>query len=948
MALSAAPSRVVAQPETLCILDFNRLGDEESADWLKRGLADMMITTMNRLGPYRVLNRQRLKEILAEHQLLMGGFADMDTAFRQARLAKAQLLLVGNFALQGDAFTVQVRLLRTTDQRVLSMATWTGSRADVLAAPEQLVMETLANLAKPIDATLLAGIESEIPRTIDVAQAFYRGVEAFDNGEYPKALAYYLEGAREANTFFRIHRAVLKMFSLLGQYDHAVVYAMRLAQALEQEDLQHALEFYFVAAEQSHVRLTHADIAIRIFEKSMQLARAYNRQTGGIEHMKALIKARLDQPPQSNGKALRDHEIQFRIWYGEIDDQLRDRQRMKEREGYWVQEDKTWKQKPVPDPSVFMWKVRAQRELARLYVRQGDMHQALAHYQEILRDYDFINTSSAIGGSSRFYWDHGIRTEAHFMILHHYKQTGQLVRDAFFMHRNRTNVVDGRAPFRREFTATKLDPRARAASLHDDGGHEYYDFSVPQGYQIDAVRLEARVTGVAKFSVNLPNATGWPPQYAFSKRLARFQFGSGTHTRTIAFPAGTEFFSIGTSWGCSKYDDSLRCLWRHLRKSKGSENIRWWKALVTLSPKQRAVASTPSEPTPTTTKADKKLITYRARKLGWEDGVVIRDATTRVYAPEVREDVYAKRWFPFSLNGDIYIYPKDNPRVKVHVPVTINTPEDEFNPSVVKMHDGRIALLWTRGVRSEPRHFFYATTKDFITWETPQRMGFATPKADLNYHYGRLEPLARSYNVVPIPDGYLMLLAQGFVRYSKDLKHWDAPKRVFDHDGYRNRIMRSRDDRLWVVDVHAQNQEVPSQDAVPKGFGFMVTGDGKIFIKRAAIRVWTSVDGKQWTAAKHIHVDKEPSGLWVFPVMADQIAIAVQYNNYYLTWFRSVSIERFQTVDSPVRLLDAGQGPQCYVGREAINCAHVIHDDVFEQKQVILILASERLFERMF
>ena len=37
--------------QTLCVLDFNRLGDDASMDWLQEGLADMIIGTMNGLGP---------------------------------------------------------------------------------------------------------------------------------------------------------------------------------------------------------------------------------------------------------------------------------------------------------------------------------------------------------------------------------------------------------------------------------------------------------------------------------------------------------------------------------------------------------------------------------------------------------------------------------------------------------------------------------------------------------------------------------------------------------------------------------------------------------------------------------------------------------------------------------------------------------------------------------
>ena len=110
----ATPAAAAEPPaQTLCVLDFNRLGDDASMDWLQEGLADMIIGTMNGLGPYQVIERQYLKEILREHGLAAHGLVDSDTAIRQARLAKAQLLLLGSFRRQGDRLTIQVRLIRT-------------------------------------------------------------------------------------------------------------------------------------------------------------------------------------------------------------------------------------------------------------------------------------------------------------------------------------------------------------------------------------------------------------------------------------------------------------------------------------------------------------------------------------------------------------------------------------------------------------------------------------------------------------------------------------------------------------------------------------------------------------------------------------------------------------------------------------------------------------------
>ena len=85
----------------------------------------------------------------------------------------------------------------------------------------------------PLDPGKLEGIENLIPATIDEAKSYYHGVRAFDDGQYPEALAHYLDAARDAGDFRKAHPAVLEMYYLLGRSEHAVLFARELARSYE-------------------------------------------------------------------------------------------------------------------------------------------------------------------------------------------------------------------------------------------------------------------------------------------------------------------------------------------------------------------------------------------------------------------------------------------------------------------------------------------------------------------------------------------------------------------------------------------------------------------------------------------------------------------------------------------------------------------------------------------
>jgi len=121
----------------------------------------------------------------------------------------------------------------------------------------------------------------------------------------------------------------------------------------------------------------------------------------------------------------------------------------------------------------------------------------------------------------------------------------------------------------------------------------------------------------------------------------------------------------------------------------------------------------------------------------------------------------------------------------------------------------------------------------------------------------------------------------------------------------------------------------------------------KKYIKGEAIKVTSGVDGINWSPEKTIHVDKETSGLWAFPVAYGQIGIAVSYNNFYVKWLVSRTPERFSIIDSSVNLLLETQNIHFFVRDEKIYCVRPVHDFV-EEQGVALVMSSKKDYKRLF
>ena len=940
MLVGVAATPQTSSAQTLCVLDFNRLGDDAGLDWLEEGLADMMIRTMNRVSLFQVIEREHLKDILREHGLAENGLVDGDTAIRLARLAKAQLLLQGSFSGGAGQLTIQIRLIRISDQRILAQSVWTGGYREILSTPLTLSESLLSSLKAPIDPGQLEGIEKEIPTTIDAAKAYYEGLQSFENGHYPEALALYLEAARQAADFSKAHSAVLEMYYLLGKSEHAVLFSRQLAGWYEKRgDLPNALKYYFLAARHCVDPLGEHGSAIRLLQRLLRLVEQSEQRIGEIEETKQVILDRIDELHQTGrydsfGKIVADRSIRYRLWPGDIEGELRRRAEEQARGGYTLWQDKKWVKRPVPEPSVLMWKIRAQRMLSRAYARMGLIERALDHYRELVEEYAFLTRHPLYEGRH----SESIRTEAHFMLLRHYASTGRLVRDHALRDLNRLNMVRDGLLFTRNFKDRSPDARARVASRYEDRGYEYFDFASPPGYQIDAVTLRAEVEGIAAFSFNLPHPAGWPPQFSFSKRFEHLKFRKpGTHEQRVSVPGGTEFLSIGTSWGPGLYSNTAAEIISRLFFGPGDDpDIVRWEASFSLSPKAAANDTATSPPS-----ALRKLVGRYAG--GWEGTSLLAGKSNSVYTGSPSLDVYAKDWLCYAMDGDIQILQRRRLQRRIGLPITINTREREFEPSLVRSHDGRYALLWARGTSKRNAKRFVSFSADLVQWQTPQRLIFDRPAADSGYTYGQLEPLERTYNVVPTGQGYVMLLPQGFIRHSENLRFWGPPQKMLRQDLYRNRLLKTRDGTLWAIYANSSEDLQPytSQDRL---HGYFVV-NGRRYRHITELCVSRSSDGRTWQEVGKITLPGQPSGLWGFAVSDRAIGIAMGFNNLFVNWFTTSPSGRLRRIESPLQVMHQSEQAHFFVDETSLTCIRPIFDPG-EQQSRLLLTHSRALYEK--
>ena len=162
---------------------------------------------------------------------------------------------------------------------------------------------------------------------------------------------------------------------------------------------------------------------------------------------------------------------------------------------------------------------------------------------------------------------------------------------------------------------------------------------------------------------------------------------------------------------------------------------------------------------------------------------------------------------------------------------------------------------------------FVAFSADLLRWETPQRLVFEEPPGGIGYTYHRRSRSNGPTTSSPSGGGYAMLLAQGFMRLSKDLRNWGPPRKALPQDLYRNRLLKGRDGTLWAV----YETSSPERQPIPGGLAPWLLRHRRQAVQTCTeLRVSRSVDGIEWRAAGKVVFPGQPGGLWAFASTSDR------------------------------------------------------------------------------
>jgi len=195
--------KTTANPTTIAVLDFENhsLFDKDSYNPLSKGLSEIMITELSRVGSLQVVERRKLQTLLDELKLSQSGLLQEET-LNVGKILGAEHLLFGAFMV---TMHDQIRI----DLRIVDTETGLTVKADQVTGKTSKILSLMKKLGKKIIRNLNIKMTSQEEKTFDAsdtvnfkAMLFYsQGLVFEDSGDTVRAIQSY-ERALEIGSKF--------------------------------------------------------------------------------------------------------------------------------------------------------------------------------------------------------------------------------------------------------------------------------------------------------------------------------------------------------------------------------------------------------------------------------------------------------------------------------------------------------------------------------------------------------------------------------------------------------------------------------------------------------------------------------------------------------------------------------------------------------------------------
>jgi tetratricopeptide (TPR) repeat protein/predicted Ser/Thr protein kinase len=233
---------------SVAVLYFDNLTGDEEMNWLRTGLADMLVTDLSQLTGVRVVGTDRVYQILKDLDMLDESITSAETVQEVAEQADVKTVLLGSFAKVGDTLRINVKVQDADSGEIIGTERAEGPGGDNLFVLVDTLSSSLRGRFESAGSLPLDGDQDLMDVTtasLEAYRYYSEGVHLADLDKNEEALAL-LEKAVELDPGFAM--ALRKLAVVLGNENREEESQEYSRRAVENSDRLPAKEKYLVQA----------------------------------------------------------------------------------------------------------------------------------------------------------------------------------------------------------------------------------------------------------------------------------------------------------------------------------------------------------------------------------------------------------------------------------------------------------------------------------------------------------------------------------------------------------------------------------------------------------------------------------------------------------------------------------------------------------------------------
>ena len=166
-----------AGKRAVAVMFFDNESSSADIDWLREGLADMLITDLARSKNLAVLSRQQLGVLLDRIGHKESDRIKLDEAIDVARRSQAGIVVLGSFARLGEQIRIDVQLHDARDGQILTAERLVVEKPDqILTQVDLLSLKLASHLGSPPETETGATLSSVMTNNLEAYRYYSLGV----------------------------------------------------------------------------------------------------------------------------------------------------------------------------------------------------------------------------------------------------------------------------------------------------------------------------------------------------------------------------------------------------------------------------------------------------------------------------------------------------------------------------------------------------------------------------------------------------------------------------------------------------------------------------------------------------------------------------------------------------------------------------------------------------